>query len=134
MQATGNESNLLREVERRRQTFANVTVPPQDTAKINMLGISWDIIQDFRRLIKRVPIDLSAAAAYRKPPISNVPPDDATWHTKDICEQLIKPITRRLCSYSELLAVQESHNAGPANVFVSHAWDYGFEQVCSAGL
>ena len=39
---------------------------------------------------------------------------------------------RRLCSYSELVAAQDDGNAAPANVFVSHAWDYGFEQVCSA--
>ena len=131
---TGKEAHLLREVGRRRQTFASVVVPPQNTVKMNMLGVRWEVIQDFRDLTRRVPLDLAVAAAYRKPPISNVAPDDATWHTKDICEQLIKPITRRLCSYSELVALQDASNAGPANVFVSHAWDYGFEQVCSAGL
>ena len=104
---------------------------------MNMLGVSWAVIQDFRRLTQRVPIDLKAAALYRKPPISNVAPDDPTWHTKDICEQLIKPITGRECSYSELIAElprsdQARGHAAPANVFVSHAWDYGFEQVCSA--
>ena len=99
---------------------------------MNLLGVSWKVIKDFRDMLKRLPIDLDAAAAYRKPPISNVAPDDTTWHTKDICEQLIKPITGGKCSYSELVAAQDAGSAAPANVFVSHAWDYGFEQVCSA--
>ena len=129
---------ISREIELRHQAFANVTVPPQDAAKMNLLGVNWAVVQDFRRLTQRVPIDLEAAAAYRKPPFSNVALSDPTWHAKDICEQLIKPITRRECSYSELVAElsgSDDHTLGraaPANVFVSHAWDYGFEQVCGA--
>ena len=98
---------------------------------MNMLGVSWGVIQDFRALVKRLPIDLAAAATYRHPPISNVAPDDPTWHTKDVCEQLIKPITGRCCPYSELLAAQDPTSVAPANVFVSHAWEYNFEQACS---
>ena len=124
--------HLSREVERQREIFANVTVPPQDSTKMNMLGVSWQVIQNFREIIHRVPVDLSAAATYRKFTMNHVDPDDPTWHTKDICEQLVKPITRRLCSYSELVVEQDPANAGPANVFVSHAWQYTFEQLYSA--
>ena len=124
-------------VEILRKSFVNATVPPtQDASKMNMLGVSWEVIQGFRSLIQDMSIDLLAAAAYRKGPISNIAPDDPAWHTRDICEQLIKPITRCGCSYSELLAGLSSgsddHQAAPANVFVSHAWDCPFEQVCSA--
>ena len=74
------------------------TIPTQTDAKINMLGVSWAVIQNFRELTQRVAVDLDSAAAYRKPPISNIAPECTKWHTKDVCEQLIKPITRRLCS------------------------------------
>jgi len=54
--------------------------------------------------------------------------------TKEVCDDLIKPVTKtKGVSYVDMFS-ESSDKVGRANVFVSHAWQYKFADVASSLL
>lgn len=57
--------------------------------------------------------------------------------TKDVCDLFIIPETRdRGCAYIDLVRERDElcEHVKPANVFVSHAWKYSFEQLIRTAI
>jgi len=61
---------------------------------------------------------------------------DRRFTTKDVCEELIKPLTRSCPQHSfvQMCAIHPTHKewVGKAEAFISHAWKYGFAATIDA--
>lgn len=53
-----------------------------------------------------------------------------TWKTEDVCEKFIKPFTESCqLSVCDMLAKANDDDVGRAEVFISHAWAYNFNDL-----
>eukprot|EP00298_Acanthocystis_sp_HF-20_P017118 c21670_g1_i1.p1 GENE.c21670_g1_i1~~c21670_g1_i1.p1 ORF type:complete len:777 (+),score=247.00 c21670_g1_i1:165-2495(+) len=99
--------------EGKRFLSSNNRLHHQDSLSFPFLGVRLSVLQD----------------------ILNHQSFNANMKTSDVCSNIIKPSTQELqCSYSELIQIQQldqntNQKVGPANIFVSHAWQSKFEDT-----
>jgi hypothetical protein len=89
------------------------------STRVANFALSWQVSAAKKTILRAVPSDKLQL--------------DFSFTTKDACEELVKPLTRRtMAALVEILATHYPGHVGVADAFASHAWLYNFSECIEA--